>query len=83
VLDQDVPMDLVGPLNRAHVSGRLEEITEAVLLARPALIRAAARDLVLSNFPATVAPDVLEAAGPDPIETLTADDLPAGTAGAG
>ncbi len=81
VLDQDVPMDLVGPLARAQVNGRFEESAEAMLLARPALIGAAARDLVLSNFPATVAPDVLEAVGLDPIEALAADDLPAGTAG--
>jgi len=82
VLDQDVPMDLVGPLARARVNGRFEESAEAVLLAKPALIGAAARDLVLSSFPATVAPDVLEAVGLDPIEVLGADDLLLGTAGA-
>jgi putative restriction endonuclease len=81
VLDQDVPMDLAGPLNRAHVNGRLEESAEAALRARPALIGAAARELVLSNFPATVAPDVLEAVGLDPAEVLGADDLLVGTAG--
>jgi hypothetical protein len=46
VLDQDVPMDLVAPLARAQVNGRFEESAEAVLLARPALIGAAARDLI-------------------------------------
>jgi putative restriction endonuclease len=74
-------MDLVGPLARARVNGRFEESAEAVLLAKPALIRAAARDLVLSNFPATVAPDVLEAVGLDPVEVLSADDLLLETAG--
>jgi putative restriction endonuclease len=81
VLDQDVPMDLVGPLAREQVNGRFEESAEAVLLARPALIGATARDLVLSNFPATVAPDVLEAVGLDPVDVLGADDLLVGTAG--
>jgi hypothetical protein len=61
VLDQDVQMDLVGPLARGHVTGRFEASVESALRTRPALIRAAVRDLVLSNFPATVAPDVLEA----------------------
>jgi putative restriction endonuclease len=81
VLDQDVPMDLVGPLARAQVNGRFEQSAEAALRARPALIRAAARDLALSNFPATVAPNVLEAVGLDPIEAFAAADLPVGTAG--
>jgi putative restriction endonuclease len=70
VLDQDVPMDLVGPLARGHVTGRLEASAESALLARPALIGAAARDLVLNNFPATVAPDVLQSVGLDPQEVL-------------
>jgi hypothetical protein len=70
VLDQDVPMDLVGPLARGQVTGRLEASAERALLAWPALIRAAARDLVLNNFPATVAPDVLQSAGLDPGEVL-------------
>lgn len=66
VLDHDVPMDLVGPLASGHVTGRFEPSIEAALRASPELIRAAARDLVLSNFPETVAPDVLEAVGLDP-----------------
>lgn len=75
VLDQDVQMDLVGPLARGHVIGQLEPSVESVLLAEPALIRAAARDLVMSNFPETVAPDVLEAVGLDPREMLGTSDL--------
>ena len=48
------------------------------------MILTAARDLVLSNFPATVAPDVLEAAGLDPREVLGADALiPEATGGPG
>jgi putative restriction endonuclease len=84
VLDQDVQMDLVRPLAAGQVTGRLEPSVEDALLARPSLIRAAARDLVMSNFPGTVAPDVLEAVGLDPGEVLGASDLPvlpgAGTA---
>jgi putative restriction endonuclease len=72
VLDQDVQMDLVGPLACGHVIGRFEASVEAALRARPARILTAARDLVLSNFPATLAPDVLEAAGLDPREVLGA-----------
>jgi putative restriction endonuclease len=75
VLDQDVQMDLVGPLAREHVAGRFEASVESALLARPALILTAARDLVLTNFPATVAPDVLEAAGLDPRAVLGAGAL--------
>jgi putative restriction endonuclease len=66
VLDQDVPMDLVGPLGMRHVAGRFEESVEDALRADPALIRSMARTLVLSNFPDTVAPDVVEAVGLDP-----------------
>jgi putative restriction endonuclease len=65
VLDLDVPMDLVGPLAAHHVVGRFEPSVEAVLRADRALVHSAARALVLSNFPATVAPDVLEAVGLD------------------
>ena len=68
-------MDLVGPLARGHVTGRLEASAESALLARPELIAAAARDLVLSNFPATVAPDVLQSVGLEPEEVLAASDL--------
>jgi putative restriction endonuclease len=75
VLDRDVEMDLVGPLARSHVTGRLELSVESALRARPALIRAAARELVMSNFPETVAPDVLAAVGLDPGEVLGASDL--------
>ena len=78
VLDQDVRMDLVGPLARERVTGRFEASVESALLARPALIRVAARDLVMSNFPGTVTPDVLEAVGLDPHEVLGVDDLLAG-----
>jgi putative restriction endonuclease len=76
VLDKDVPMDLAGPLAGQEVTGRLEASVEAALLARPALIRAAAQDLVLGNFPGTVAADVLAAAGLDPREVL--GDVPGG-----
>lgn len=68
-------MDLVGPLAAVQVTGRLEPSIESALLSRPALIDAAARDLVLSNFPDTVAPDVLAAAGLDPDEVLGGSDV--------
>jgi putative restriction endonuclease len=75
VLDRDVQMDLVGPLADGHVTGRFEASVEAALTARPALIRAAARELVMSNFPDTVAPDVLDAVGLNPDVVLGASDI--------
>jgi putative restriction endonuclease len=80
VLDQNVPMDLVGPLAAGHVTGRFEPSMEAALREGPELIRAAARDLVLSNFPETVAPDVLEAVGLDPGLIVEAADVLPGAA---
>ena len=64
-LDHDVPMDNVGPLREA-VTGRLEASLEAALRDRPELLDEAARDLVESHFPGTVAPDVLVAVGLNP-----------------
>lgn len=73
VLDTDVPMDLVRPLAEGNVTGSLPSPLEAALLANPALLMNAARMLVTSNFPDTVAPDVLEAVGLDPHAVLSAD----------
>ena len=64
-LDRDVPMDTVGPL-REGVTGRLEASLETALRDRPELLSEAARGLVESHFPGTVAPDVLVAVGLDP-----------------
>jgi putative restriction endonuclease len=75
VLDHDVQMDLVGPLAREKVTGQLEPSVESALRDKPALIAAAARALVMSNFPETVAPDVLEAVGLDPQDVLGGSDL--------
>lgn len=72
VLDADVPMDLVRPLNEGVV-GRLPSPLEEALRANPALIMDAARMLVTSNFPDTVAPDVLEAVGLDPHAVLSVE----------
>jgi putative restriction endonuclease len=74
VLNRDVQMDLVGPLASNHITGRLEPSVESALRDDPALIPAAARALVLSNFPETVAPDVLAAVGLDPDAVLRAPD---------
>ena len=76
VLDQDVQMDLVRPLTSRRVTGRFDPSVESMLLARPALINAVARDLVVSNFPDTLAPDVLLAVGLDPPEVLAAAGAP-------
>ncbi len=74
VLDHDVQMDLVGPLADQHVIGRFEDSVESALRNDPALVRAAARALVLSNFPETIAPDVLAAAGLDSDAILGMED---------
>jgi putative restriction endonuclease len=74
VLGRDVQMDLVGPLAGQHVSGRFEASMESALLNDPGLVRAVARAMVLSNFPETVAPDVLAAAGLDPDLILSSGD---------
>lgn len=64
-LDRNVPMDHVRPL-REGVTGRLEAALEAALRGRPELLDEAARGLVESHFPGTVAPDVLVSVGLDP-----------------
>jgi putative restriction endonuclease len=77
-LDADVQMDLVRPLAERHVTGRLVPQLETAFRADPALVRAVARDLVTSNFPETVAPDVLQAVGLDGISVLGWPDIPPG-----
>ncbi len=64
-LDHGVPMDNVSPLQKG-VTGRLEASLETALRDRPELLDEAARGLVESHFPGTVAPDVLVAVGLDP-----------------
>jgi putative restriction endonuclease len=78
LLDRDVPMDLVGPLGAQDPCGRLEPRLEATLRDDPELVHAAARALVEGHFPATVAPDVLLAAGLDPDLVLAGGGDPAG-----
>ncbi len=69
-LNHDVRMDLVGPLRARNVVGRLADPIEMALRKDPALLRAAARTLVESHFPPSIAPDVLTAAGLDPDDIL-------------
>lgn len=70
-------MDLVRPLAEHRVVGRFESSLEAALQADSHLVLTAARGLVSSHFPDTVAPDVLTAVGLDPDAVLsTADTLP-------
>jgi putative restriction endonuclease len=69
-IDQEVPDDSLTPLREQRVAGHLEPSLEEALRQRPALLRAAARRLVESQFPMTVAPDVLTAVGLDPEEVF-------------
>ncbi|HET8602241.1 MAG TPA: HNH endonuclease [Segeticoccus sp.] len=64
-LSHDVPMDRIGPLDAEPVTGRLALPLEHALLA-PGEIERAARAIVESQFPSTVAPDVLASVGLDP-----------------
>lgn len=70
VLDAEVPDDNLTPLRDHGVTGRLEQQLEAALRVKPALVRLAARRLVESHFPMTVASDVLTAVGLDPDEVM-------------
>jgi putative restriction endonuclease len=70
VLDHDVPMDKIGPLAAEPTTGRFAPAVEKVLTDDPGLVASAARALVDSHFPDTVAPDVLSAVGLDPDTVL-------------
>ena len=74
VLDHDVPMDAVRPLHEMQVTGRLAENVEAALSDDSALLVAVARALVERQFPPSLAPDVLTAAGLDPEVVLGGAD---------
>ena len=69
-LSRDVPMDNVGPLDAAPITGRLDSSLERAL-SRPGQIEEAARLLVDAQFPRTVSPDVLIAVGLDPDQVFT------------
>lgn len=70
VLDRDVPMDNIGPLDASNVTGRFEPSIESTLAHNPSLLNQVARSIVESQFPPTIAPDVLLAAGLSPEEVL-------------
>jgi putative restriction endonuclease len=72
LIDADVPDDNLTPLRERHVTGRLDARLESALRSRPRLLHEAARRLVESHFPMTVAPDVLTAVGLDPDLVLAA-----------
>jgi putative restriction endonuclease len=74
-LSRDVPMDNVGPLDAAPITGRLESSLERAL-SRPGQIEEAARYLVDAQFPRTVAPDVLIAVGLDPDQVFAIGSAP-------
>ncbi|WP_412543053.1 HNH endonuclease [Longispora sp. K20-0274] len=74
ILDRDVPMDNVGPLNAEQVAGQFAPSVERAFTAEPTLIASAARALVESHFPDSIAPDVLAAVGLDADAVLHAPD---------
>lgn len=66
-LDQDVPMDRIGPLESAAVTGRLAPSVEEAVKDRRVLY-SLARALVEAEFPPSVVGDLLAAIGFDPDE---------------
>jgi len=66
VLSRDVPDDKVGPLREAPIVGRFPSDIEQQLLTSEEERTTVARQIVESQFPFTVAPDVLIACGLDP-----------------
>jgi putative restriction endonuclease len=69
-------MDVVTPLTTHRVVGRFEPAIEDALRHSPGLIDRVARAIVESEFPATVVPDVLTAAGLDPDRVLQVAAVP-------
>lgn len=65
-LSRDVPNDNVGPLNAEPIEGHFTSEIEQELLRSSESLNAVARALVESQFPLTIAPDVLAAVGLDP-----------------
>lgn len=70
-LDQPVPMDNLRPLDATPVTGRLDRAIEAALTDTPGTLERTARSIVESQFPSTIAPDVLAAVGLDPEVVLS------------
>lgn len=65
-LTRDVPNDNLGPLNALPIEGHFSADIEHALRTSPDTVNAAARALVESQFPMTIAADVLAAVGLDP-----------------
>jgi putative restriction endonuclease len=65
-LSRDVPNDNVGPLNAEAIEGHFSPEIEEELRRSPAAVHDVARALVESQFPLSIASDVLVAVGLDP-----------------
>ena len=65
-LSRDVPNDKVGPLRESPIEGGFTPDIESELRASPLKLRETARFIVEQQFPATIAPDILLAAGLNP-----------------
>ncbi|GAA1408573.1 phosphorothioated DNA-binding restriction endonuclease [Catellatospora coxensis] len=74
ILDHDVPMDTITPLNATDAVGQFTADLESLLRSDPGLVASAARALVESHFPPSIAPDVLAAVGLDPDAVLHSPD---------
>ena len=65
-LTREVPNDNIGPLNASPIEGHFTADIERELQDNPESVSSVARALVDSQFPLTIAPDVLVAVGLDP-----------------
>lgn len=79
-LSRDVPNDNTGPLNESPIEGHFSPEIEEALRRSPATLNAVARALVESQFPFTIAPDVLTAVGLDPDVVFLSEGIEANLA---
>jgi putative restriction endonuclease len=79
-LSRDVPNDTLGPLRAEPVEGRFPPEIEDELRRSPSAVNDVARALVESQFPLSIASDVLVAAGLDPDRVFASAAVPADSA---
>lgn len=78
LLSREVPDDKVGPLRESPIEGCFTPDIESELRASPLKLRETARSIVEDQFPATIAPDILLAAGLNPDDILGSSGISTG-----
>ena len=79
-LSREVPNDTIGPLKSEPIEGRFPPEIEDELRRSPSAVSDVARALVESQFPLSIASDVLVAAGLDPDVVFASPAAPVGSA---